>query len=366
MHLAKPGEIIFKILWAPFLLVAFIASIYVVGKAISQYNSFSFSTMTVITREESLNMPSITICSEGNIQDMLLYCVLGSTTKLCIQDNLTRFVEFYNVIESFAIEMNCVRLNFGSINNDKITLQQSFGDGWMYGFEMIMYLNRNAYFGITDNSELIVDSEINNDLSPDSMMNDISLTKISQKRLGKPYSKCKDSEQSEMKNSMHQYRQVNCIQDCYYQIMNKKCGCPLFPQSCPLLNSSDECKSAYNNRTIIQSECKKECPLECNKVIFQKTRLNTKWHTSHDEIDQYKENYLSTRFNISGLTDDDIAKKLAYAYFYFDVIETTEIIQIPSMTPLDLVATVGGILGNNLSVVSSIFQIINSKPILLF
>ena len=83
--------------------------------------------------------------------------------------------------------------------------------------------------------------------------------------------------------------------------------------------------------------------MECELITFDLNFVNyiLKETTT---LEKYKP-VVFEKFNISNLTDDELKKSLIDVSFYFERFETNVITQTPSMTILDLVASVGGLLG---------------------
>ena len=125
--------------------------------------------------------------------------------------------------------------------------------------------------------------------------------------------------------------------------MSPICGCE-FPENC--VKWSDDCENAYFfNSTSIKNECKRECPVECKQVTFPMTRINSKWEVSQFEIDVYKEKMNEKNLTFYGKSNEEIKSRLVRVYIYYERHETTEITQLPSMSTLDLIASIGGLLG---------------------
>ena len=126
--------------------------------------------------------------------------------------------------------------------------------------------------------------------------------------------------------------------------MSSICCCE-WPLSCPSSERSKDCNNTFiKNYTSIKTDCMNKCPAECNQVSFRTTRVTYKWEDSSNTIPLLKAT-ISKKFNISGQTNEDIMSRIAKLSVFYDRLETTEIIQSPSMSTLDLIAAIGGILG---------------------
>ena len=158
-----------------------------------------------------------------------------------------------------------------------------------------------------------------------------------QTALGPPYSKCRETED---------YRQVNCINDCIFRAMSELCRCK-YPEECgSYVDWSVECQGAYDyNRSAIQSNWNLQCPSECNQVSFALNRIDVESDIDNDNLDDYYKRRISGKFNITGMSDDQLIKRMTLLYIYFSKLLTTEISQSPSMTPTNMVGNVEGLLG---------------------
>ena len=244
-HLAEPGLLIIKLLWTTFILAAFGVCIWLISKVVIQYSEFNFSTMIVINRTDDLVMPAITLCSGyGNIHEMLLECQFGNGNDECRTDNLTIFAY------DGKLSQNCVRFNAGSNHSQ---LQQSIGVGPDHGYRIVLFWSGLITYAVSDNNILAVGDETTVTTIMPGYTNTIIVAKTVQKLLGNPYSKCDVSKV--LRNSAYDYRDVNCIQDCFYRAMTQACGCE-FPQGCPPYREwNNVCSLAYLNRNIMLSAC---------------------------------------------------------------------------------------------------------------
>jgi len=322
-HLVKPRHLIFKIFWVPIFLASVIACLILVVQTVCQYNDFDFSTVTVIQREYPMIMPSITICSHRNIKQKLLHCSFGDNPAVaCNIGNLTIF-------NNGVTPQECIRLDL-SKNNTKL-LQQA--ERYNYGYSLVFYKPpmTSITFGVTDNEVLPVEKDTKNPLNPGVV--DIVLSKMRQESLGQPYSNCKDSAG---------YRQKNCVQDCFSRVMSRICGCQ-FPELCPLPRN-DTCLKAWHTEAKIEAECRlTECPLECKLVTFDLNLVNYV-DNERTVLEKFRP-VIFEKFSVANLTNDELEARLIDASFYFERFETNVITQTPSMTILDLVAAIGGLMG---------------------
>jgi len=228
----------------------------------------------------------------------------------------------------------CLQINHGTSLTE---LAKATGEGERYGYTIYAYVHSSKPFmyGITDNSAKIVHENIYQDIHPGQLM-EIALSKTNQTALAQPYSNC---------NETKDYRQVNCRDDCFNEKMTEICGCP-FPKECGLFSErTNECIKADSKAVSIRSQCSLTCPAECIQVNFAINTVYVKWELEEEYFDYYKSK-ASKKFNIKGMTDDGLRKGFSKIHIYFTRLETTMITQSPSMTLTNLIANMGGLLGN--------------------
>jgi len=158
---------------------------------------------------------------------------------------------------------------------------------------------------------LVVGSEITKPLLPGGII-ELSLKKTEQKALGRPFTSCdKDSTSFIDPNGVsYNYRQANCI---------------------------DRCPKNEKN------DCKAKCPLECDQTSFDMTRLTLNKGLKPEELAKYRQ---QLKGKIPEISDSELSLRLLLLNVYFERLEYTMISQTPSMTVIDLVSSIGGLMGN--------------------
>ena len=348
-RMAKPDNVFLRVLWALFFIVALVGGSVLISQSVKEYLQFGVITSTKIKREAEMTLPAITICDYfGNItKDMILQCYYGTGEWNKYRINTTKNMALYH---SYGYQLSCVQLNHG-INLTELDISK--GEGYRYSYSFYLYIPPDSYvfFAVTDNSARLVVDEVREEVYPGHLTN-IVLSKTVQSALGPPYSTC---------NETQEFRQVNCVEECFNKNMSEICGCE-YPAGCGDWSGwTDECQNAYwENRSAIESNCNLQCPFECNQVSFPFNRVDVEWDISRGFLDYYKP-IISAKFNITGQTDEEIKKSMTQLSVYFGRLETTEIFQSPSMTSTNLVGNVGGLLGKlNLSLNRSFNLLINS------
>ena len=121
------------------------------------------------------------------------------------------------------------------------------------------------------------------------------------------------------------YTKVNCLQECYYNVMSNQCKCQ-FPDKCPPpVNWTDECMATFNNKSFIRTECKKNCPAECRLVSFPIVRTNNKWDTTENNAIRYYKTLIKLKYNITGMTDAQIGSRLSHIYIHYNITITKKL-----------------------------------------
>lgn len=270
-----------------------------------------------------MTMPSITICSEANITEMLLFCKFGTPPQPCHEKSLNIFQLNFN--------QTCIQFNS--------TQLEQLGENWMYGYMMCFFISAKArvMFAVTETHVVPVEAEIVNPLLDNV---DVMISKANEKMLGYPYSDCQNQVG---------YRQVGCVEKCYFETMALRCGCQM-PKVCPV-KWLKNCEDTWLNRTLIEEECRRQrCPLECDQVRFTLETVHYSSDVQDSSLVEIKERsraLASVRFNNNtDLSDWEFRKKSLIVGFYYKKLETTFVKQQASKTGLDLIAAIGGLLSN--------------------
>jgi len=329
-QMVKPDNLFLSLLWVVFFLVGVGGGIFMIHQSVEEFLQYGVITTTKIVREKELIMPALTFCSDFNSRDLILSCVFESDPDKC------KMVDLTPSADGLDAEHKCVQINHGT---NVTELAKATGDGKRYGYTIYAYnpnYNQNIIIAITENNAKILYEDLGLVIHS-GQMTEIALGKTVQTALGEPYSDCSEVED---------YRQVNCRDDCFNKKMTEICGCA-YPAECRLyFYWTEDCKEAFDKKSdLIRSPCFLTCPAECNQVTFPIKRVYVEWELEAENIDYYKTE-ISKKFNISGITDDQFSKKFSKIHIYFRKLETTMITQSPSMTLKNLIANVGGLLGN--------------------
>jgi len=330
-QMVKPDHLFLSLLWLVFFLVGLGGGIFMIHQSIEEFSQYGVITTTKIIREKEITMPAITLCSLYNPRDVIFSCSFERDLHKCKMTNFELHLRYGGAF-------HCVQINHGT---NVTELAKATGDGMRYGYTMYTYIPTSYLppeipFGITDNNAKMVYENLVLSIHP-GQMTEIALGKTNQTVLGQPYSDC---------NETKDYRQVNCRDDCFNKKMTEICGCT-YPAACgPYFHWTKECEEANNHKAdLIRSQCSLTCPAECNQVNFAIKSVYAKWELEAEYIDYYKTE-VSKKFNINGMTDEQLSKRFSKIHIYFTRLETTRITQSPSMTLTSLIANMGGLLGN--------------------
>lgn len=180
----------------------------------------------------------------------------------------------------------------------------------------------------------------------------VTMKKTVTERLGKPFNDCVKKAHEvdsalvkEIKQMGSEYRQYFCYRLCQLHYLEIQCKCKLPYQFG--FGGNDTCRLDCLHPLIddfnFQKECDRHCPLECDSTeyeLFEKDQKikdnpymldiikNKTLLPLNSSFDYVVENLMAFHVNI---------QDLSYQYFY----------ELPKTTPANLVADLGGTLGNS-------------------
>ncbi len=327
------GNPLIRVLWAVCFIIAIGICSFMVYEVVEQFRRFEVNTLTNIRRYTEMTLPAVTICSNIEYpiftQDLILNCLYKPwiNEEACKIKDLT-----LDITNIYGNRYSCLQINHGT---SKSELDKVKGKGYSHGYSLILYqpFPTDIRFAFTDNSARVVNEEIVERVHPAQTY--IALSKTHQIALGPPYSKC---------NQSSDYREANCLDECFKKTMTRICGCR-YPDECgSYLMWPTECENAAKNSIEIISQCNLECPTRCNQIRFSFGRVDVpKFFKDNVDFSNYKLQ-IRNKLNITGLSNDHIRESIAEMKIYFSELETTEITQSPSMTPTNLFGNVGGLL----------------------
>ncbi len=318
-QIVKSGNLFLNIFWTVFFLISLGGFVFMAYQTVEQFTKYEVNTMTKIKRETEITYPVFTVCSKNNsMQNLIVNCRhIKNDTKACQ-------IQYLSLFNEYSYQKHCFQLN--SIINQTEPVKTK-GDGWQNGYEIFLENPLDDFITLTvknNNVKAIRDEETLTIYRGHET--DIVLSRRVQTVLGPPYSQCNDSAE---------YSQVNCIEDCFSAGMSKLCGCR-YPDGCSL---NFNCK----HNISIKIQCELDCPDECYQISYPFNRVDIKLEA--DNLDLKLLNKVTSKFNQSEMSTENILKRMTLLYIYFQKLETTEITQSPSMSIIDLIADFGGHLG---------------------
>jgi hypothetical protein len=183
---------------------------------------------------------------------------------------------------------------------------------------------------------------------------EIVLSRTDTKNMPQPYSKCvkSDTVDTTVSRVMAQlnmtYNRRTCMQICR-QIQNiNTFGCNFMQNQIipgyPLCTNWTE----YVNSFTLQfnfSFCNDLCPIECDSVTYELSTSYTTWPTYDSYIWAKNNGIIESYFGTNDIDYEHAMKSFVGARIYYRAIKYTEIVETPSMTFVDLIAAIGGMMG---------------------
>ena len=246
---------------------------------------------------------------------------------------------------------NCLQFNTGK-NNKSRRLKSSTSEHRDFGLRLVVEvpLNENSlpiwqskglYVFIHNQSlDLTSSNGFSIGLGEETVM---AIRRTFSKKVPKPFSSCVDlySFESELYNiflkTNKQYTQYECFKMCMQRMVMKKCGCyalrlaNLDESTKPCLSMDQlDCirkqESEFTGKNV--TECEQNCPLECESVKYDSQITSFKLDTNYFLINRSKSSESYASLNI-----------------FYPYLEYTLIVETPKVSPIDLVANLGGVLG---------------------
>ena len=287
-------------------------------------------------------------------------------------------------------------------NSGRHELKKLYNTGSKYG------LNLDLYVGMAESWEKFYDNKgavlmINNQSYVSKKSNEINvapgvLTKVSMSRTHvnqkpRPYSDCSfDAHNAgvfisplydSLINAKFSYNQQDCIYQCLQREIETQCDC-YNPEFIPLLKEFS-CFDSNNHTKILNNilcyknvtelffknvtgKCKQLCPLECQRVFFTYSLSVTDSISEKKAELEYANNSMLIQ-TYGGVTYDKIKENIVKISVYYDDLRYTEIVENESMTLVDLIASLGGILslflGASLLSLMEIFEFLHEMLVIL-
>jgi hypothetical protein len=181
----------------------------------------------------------------------------------------------------------------------------------------------------------------------------------------KPYSECIDLNSIDsfdshlyrvIYDSNQTYRQLDCFDLCYQQLLIQTCNCYL--NNFNKLNGNVPCLDMFQmncslftwyeflEKDYITKKCIQECPLECYSINYQITTSFTSYPTYNYALNYLIKNpIIRSKFQNETLTFDLIKQSVLQLNVYYDKLAYTQISKDAKFELVDLVSGIGGLLG---------------------
>ena len=271
---------------------------------------------------------------------------------------------------------NCYQFNSGlSMPNKPVDLKKQVLGGDLYGLSITLgpLINENK-IPLTNNKGLKVFIH-NQSFQPAIDDNFLSVeagteTSIAIERIflfnaPKPYSDCTDLTNGYdsdlfmfIKNSNKTYRQQDCFDLCFQQLINLKCQClytryPVLYNIVSCFNSSQaycisNLKSDYfRNQLKYVNYCSQKCPLECNQIKYENLLTSLKYPSIEEYIFGVNNqlDFNSTQ-NYTNLSDFNLNQESFFSLkVFYSTTKYSLITESPQMTIAGLLSSLGGSLG---------------------
>jgi len=365
------------IIWLFCFIISATACFILIIQSIVLYFSYSHTTSIEIIYEKPLQFPAVSFCSlssafnstNHSLTDSLIECQFDGNTKC-----------FYHPNEAFSWYMDpmygkCYIFNSGTnMNKNKsIDLFNNSLTGRISSFQMTLKEKVGLLVYIHNQTRVPYPFEYLNNLNSDSIftttgyVTDINFERIISERLSKPYNNCIKDPETEftgnksiinyiLKSIKRSYDQDYCIQVYFkmYYIQENPCNCNTTIENmwldCFIVKEKKNdtgCtylfRSEFFKNFISSTDYLKYCPLECDSITYK---------TSYSF-----QPYISNKVNIDYLVNETIKTSI-----YYREPKYTLITQQPILLFVDLVSSIGGILGINYLKISYLNSLIKNFP----
>jgi hypothetical protein len=193
----------------------------------------------------------------------------------------------------------------------------------------------------------------------------IVVSRLEVQKLSSPYSECdivtsSDSSLYELiKSNGYDYRQSDCIIQCFQKTLIETCGCydvtkiSYFVKATPCrslndidVNCTNQLKQAWTS-SFIKEKCDPHCPIECESSQYL-TSISSNYYptVAYSKIIS-KSNIFDSEVNSYGSKGYSISlsQLILKVNVYFDSLSYTSITESPSQETISFVSNVGGLLG---------------------
>jgi len=321
-----------RCIWLTAIVLSSIGCFVAVSFSVSDFFAYDVLTNLQTVQSSELKFPVFIICAwdtDLDIENRIIFCEFNH------QSCLKEFERTVIIGYGQTPQRLCLKLNE---NKRFITKKISFDFGLVISLKVPKDLE--LFYGLYENSR-VISSDMTNTVYPGEAKY-ITIKKFAYNKLGKPFNECQDNP-GPIADS--QYRQVYCFRLCMLNYIEEKCECSLSAQY--MFNGSDTCNNPCFENEYKQfdfvTRCGGFCPLECDSVSYDlmvHSRVPKK-----TDFKMHLENWLnSSKLNE---TMDSIAEEFVGFKINFEGLSYTALTETPKMTVTNLIAELGGMIGNN-------------------
>jgi len=288
-----------------------------------------------------------------NLKDMIIECNFEMD-----ECNKSDFKNFYH--ETYG---NCIEFN------SNLPKKRVFNYGLWSGLYMELslpnldssFLISNRFNGLRIFIQNLTYDSINTanaiDVKPGTMSS-IQLKKVVIERKPYPYSDCMaiSSFETFMKSFLEEknsvYRQLDCIEFCWQNIIVKNCKCystwiKISDSTVDACLNQEETKCVYRQFSELNKNinpCLKKCPYDCLSINFDCFTSTSEFPTK-SYFDYLKRHPIVMKQlkneNISNVTYDVVKERVVGFYIYFNKLIYTKITETEKTELFDLIANIG-------------------------
>ncbi len=370
-----------RFVWLTSIIVATIACIYYIVTSFTDYYAYEVISNSRTFYRKEMIFPAFTICvwyQEYPILDSIIHCQFN-------RRNCKDMLEFQTIIvvgSGSSDRRSCIRFNGKKNGEQPLSVSKS---GSYNGLVVIFNLPTSKYpvsvlgfyilkssktsnitfnkfynskikiqlfYGIFDNAIPIISTYLNNEAILGKHYK-LELKKVVTNKLDMPFNECVDNIEGikgrKYSNRDFEYHQDYCHRLCLLHNIESECACDLIFQlesegndTCDI-----ECVDKVKNTFDYEKFCNKDCPTECDSVIFEYETIlrNLEDHPLVLNLIASAMNVSSNEMNKTDLIN--ISKSTVSFEINYLTLGFVENLEIPKKTWTNLIAELGGIIGIN-------------------
>ena len=286
----------------------------------------------------------------NSLMKRIQYCIFNA--KPCVKNDFSWYFSY--------LYGNCFSFN-SNLNSPKGT---TLG-GSMYGLILLIgnITNENKIstfyasgLKILIHNDSYLTSSTKQTLAETGKLTNIEIKKTFTYRQPFPYSDCIDLTHfrsdlyDQIKNSSRKYHQNDCFELCMQKQIIEKCECFHFSLPFYQNNSVKPCFSTNQSscafrlllefKANLDRQCKSECPLECDYVTYDlsSSTLNFPNEEYFADLKQDIPEY-------GNMSLEEYKQKHIVLNIFYSNKEYTEIRETPTISTIDLISNLGGVMG---------------------